>query len=51
MNAKNLLTVVLLLFVVAAVVTIIVKERGDAPSTAVETAADAQLPADGLVAY
>ena len=51
MNAKNLLTVVLLLFVVAAVVTIIVKERGDAPSAADETAADAQMPADGLVAY
>jgi hypothetical protein len=53
MNARNLLSVALLLFVAAAVVTIVVKQSGDKieVSTSAATSADAELPAEGLVAY
>lgn len=53
MRAKNLLTVALLLFVGAAVATIILREAGSSSSVSVSTnaAADAPLPANGIVAY
>ena len=53
MNVKNLLTVGLLVFVAAAMVTIVVREGGgkDSPDTPTVATAAAQLPADGLVAY
>ncbi len=53
MNARNLFSVALLLFVVAAVVTIVVRQSGDESevSTSAKMSADAKLPADGLVTY
>jgi hypothetical protein len=53
MNARNLLSIALLLFVAAAVVTIVVRQSGDETevSTRTATSADVTLPADGLVAY
>jgi hypothetical protein len=53
MNAKNLLTAGLLVFVAAAIITIVVRERGseDSPDAAAGPPANAPLPAEGLIAY
>jgi hypothetical protein len=52
MNAKNLLSMVLLLFVGAAIVVLIVREVGsDAAQTAPVVEEDVSLPTTGLVAY
>lgn len=53
MNAKNLLTAGLLVFVAAAIITIVVREGGgkDSPVAAAVPSANAPLPADGLIAY
>lgn len=53
MNAKNFLSIGLLLFLAIAVVTTIVRESGKEtqPSPADAALADAALPQNGLVAY
>ena len=53
MKAKKLLTVALLLFVAAAVVTLAIREGGskDSLEAVAESSADTRLPVDGLVAY
>ncbi len=53
MNAKNLLTAGLLVFVAAAIITIVVREGGgkDSPDMTAVSPANAPLPAEGLIAY